>query len=219
MKPLWDIDVQEFYRDTMGIRSQPLLEEMTDVTQAALLERGELLAKAGELQADLPILYDGVTCSWQKNQKGQQAVVNFNVQKGDLLLGNMDFGRPAVNNCEALVQTRVVLLPRYKITLWLKQEPEIQQMYQRALSRYASLYQQKMVHVLQAQATERYAWFCQEYPGLVEQISNRYIASCLGITTVTLSRLRHGVATKKNREQKKAQTRRMREEAKNEEDV
>ena len=32
--------------------------------------------------------------------------------------------------------------------------------------------------------------FLRVYPGLVEQVSNKYIASFLGMTPVTLSRLR-----------------------------
>ena len=37
---------------------------------------------------------------------------------------------------------------------------------------------------------ERYQWFRQAYPGLSEKISNRYIASFLNMTPVTLSRLK-----------------------------
>lgn len=51
-------------------------------------------------------------------------------------------------------------------------------------------------------ATQRYDWFCKEYPGLIERVNNRYAASYLGMTPVTFSRLRHGVATKEARENK-----------------
>lgn len=37
---------------------------------------------------------------------------------------------------------------------------------------------------------------------MIDMVNNRYIASFLGITPVTLSRLRHGVATKMGREKR-----------------
>ncbi len=39
-------------------------------------------------------------------------------------------------------------------------------------------------------AMQRYQWFLKTYPRLVDRISNKHVASFLGITPVTLSRLR-----------------------------
>ena len=51
-------------------------------------------------------------------------------------------------------------------------------------------------------AISRAAAFDDGQPGMVDMVNNRYIASFLGITPVTLSRLRHGVATKVGREKR-----------------
>lgn len=39
-------------------------------------------------------------------------------------------------------------------------------------------------------AMERYRWFLDEYPGLIDRAPHRHIASFLNVTPVTLSRLR-----------------------------
>ena len=39
-------------------------------------------------------------------------------------------------------------------------------------------------------AKQKYDWFLQEYPGLIFDVNNRYIASFLNMTPETLSRLR-----------------------------
>ena len=38
---------------------------------------------------------------------------------------------------------------------------------------------------------QRYQWFLENYPGLIHTLNNKHIASFLGMTPVTLSRLRH----------------------------
>ena len=42
-------------------------------------------------------------------------------------------------------------------------------------------------------AIERYQWFLKAYPGLIDHVSNKHIASFLGMTPVTLSRLRRAI--------------------------
>ncbi|MEQ2617002.1 hypothetical protein AAAT94_07475 [Intestinimonas aquisgranensis] len=37
---------------------------------------------------------------------------------------------------------------------------------------------------------ERYQWFLEAYPGLIDQVTHRYVASFLEMSPVTLSRLR-----------------------------
>ena len=39
-------------------------------------------------------------------------------------------------------------------------------------------------------AKERYEWFLENYPGLIDQVTNKYIASFLRMSPVTLSRLK-----------------------------
>ena len=74
--------------------------------------------------------------------------------------------------------------------------------YQEQIIKWGMIYQSRAVSLSQGDATERFEWFCKEYPGMVDMVNNRYIASFLGITPVTLSRLRHGVATKVGREKR-----------------
>ena len=46
-------------------------------------------------------------------------------------------------------------------------------------------------HILSSySAMQRYQWFLEEYPGIIHRVSHKYIASFLGMTPVTLSRLR-----------------------------
>ena len=66
---------------------------------------------------------------------------------------------------------------------WLRFEIKfMQQIYLRSARRDAQL--------LLGNAEQRYRWFCKEYPDLIKRIPQYQIASYLGVTPVTLSRLR-----------------------------
>jgi len=66
---------------------------------------------------------------------------------------------------------------------WLRFEIKfLQQIYLRSARRDAQL--------LLGNAEQRYRWFCKEYPDLIKRIPQYQIASYLGVTPVTLSRLR-----------------------------
>ena len=53
--------------------------------------------------------------------------------------------------------------------------------------------EQREIALAQQTATERYVTFCQEHPGLVNRISQRLMASHLGITPTQLSRIRRSL--------------------------
>ena len=40
---------------------------------------------------------------------------------------------------------------------------------------------------------QRYQWFLSAYPGLIDRVSHKYIASLLNMTPVTLSKIRRAI--------------------------
>ena len=65
-------------------------------------------------------------------------------------------------------------------------EPSVLEPLLESLSHHVEV--KKMLY--QYTAAQKYAWFLEKYPGLDEVIGDKYIASFLGVTPVTLSRSR-----------------------------
>ena len=108
----------------------------------------------------------------------------------------MDIQGNAPLNIEALEESEVVSLPMDAVIDRIRTDPELAKIHNQLLVESGN--RQIMVKTILCQntAAQRYDWFCKEYPGLIERVNNRYAASYLGMTPVTFSRLRHGVATK-----------------------
>ena len=72
----------------------------------------------------------------------------------------------------------------------LSRSPELLFVVNRAMTQnYIDLWKHKMI-LYRTTAMERYEWFLKDYPGLIDVVPHKYIASFLDMTPVTLSRLR-----------------------------
>ena len=86
----------------------------------------------------------------------------------------------------------------------MKQYSSVMQLYNQNL-RWSGEYHMEVKRVIcSLPAVERYQWFLRKYPGLVDRIANRHIASFLNMTPVTLSRIRKQLREADDREESSA---------------
>lgn len=202
MEKALNVDIRQFYREDLGVHSEELLDKLEAVSQAVTLQKGEILNKKGERQTMLPFLIEGMMRCVTLDSEGKEKTVGFTMSRGDVVLSNMDLTGCHISTDQAMVPSTLILLPIDYVLQNMKDEPEVIRVYQEQIVKWGMIYQSRAVSLSQGDATERFEWFCKEYPGMIDMVNNRYIASFLGITPVTLSRLRHGVATKVSREKR-----------------
>ncbi len=102
---------------------------------------------------------------------------------------------PASYSIQALENTSVLAISHESWKILIDEVPEFLK-YSRTLFRNAVIAQQnRIVQNLSFTAKERYQFFIEHYPNLVQRIAQKHIASYLGITPEFLSMLRN----KKNR--------------------
>ena len=91
---------------------------------------------------------------------------------------------------EAMVDSEVLMIPVTVVEPMLQGSLELLRMYNRYLVSALEYHWETKMLLYRCTAMERYRWFLSRYPGLIDSISNKHIASFLGMTPVTLSRLR-----------------------------
>lgn len=202
MEKAQKVDVRRFYQEDVGVQSPELLDKLVEVSRVLTLQKGEILNKKGERQTMVAFLVDGLIRGIDEDSEGKEQTIGFVVHRGDVALSNMDLAGCHISTDQALVPTTIIQLPIDCVVRAMKDEPEVTRIYREQIVKWGMIYQSRAVSLSQGDATERFEWFCKEYPGMVEMVNNRYIASFLGITPVTLSRLRHGVATKVGRKKR-----------------
>ena len=109
---------------------------------------------------------------------------------GSPAMPDSDFTQPASITLEALEYTELVAIPVEKVQELLAEYPDLMEVYRRFLLWSVALHRDLKIALYQYTAAQRYEWFLRQYPGLIDRIPHKYIASLLNMTPVTLSNVR-----------------------------
>ena len=106
-------------------------------------------------------------------------------------------GEPATYNIDALEDAELVLITRDAHEELLKKQPKYET-YMRLLitSAYVAL-QRRFTSNISLPVEERYISFTEKYPDIVQRVPQHMIASYMGLTPETLSRIRKKLASHK----------------------
>lgn len=117
----------------------------------------------------------------------------FNFKPGHPVMSAFEIGGSSMLFIEALTSGEVLRIPVELVKELLEEETEFIWIYNYMLrGALQDIWELKtMLHKCSAQ--ERYQWFLKNYPGLIDQVTNKYIASFLRMSPVTLSRLKTGL--------------------------
>ena len=84
----------------------------------------------------------------------------------------------------------MAVLPIPETMQLVQQYPELFNLYSTLMTESMRLHNRIKNTLCNYSAKEKFDWFLQQYPGLIFDINNRYIASFLNMTPETLSRMK-----------------------------
>lgn len=186
------MEIKDIMQDCFRLTDQNAVELLASVVKIEEYEKGKLLIEAGAVQTYLPILANGLFRGFLLDQDGQDITDCFIYHPGDVVMGCNELGAPSRINIEAVRPSRCFLLPISEV-MRLLDTPIFMHMYNRLLVEALERHWEEKMLMHQCTAMERYQWFLSRHPGLISSVSNKHIASFLGMTPVTLSRLRRQV--------------------------
>lgn len=103
--------------------------------------------------------------------------------------------QPSQIYCDALTDVDAIYWPYRDLMTFSNQHPKMYQFLLRSVSAAFQLKERKEIQVNKLTARARYEGFLEEYPRMVNEIPNHYIASFLQIRPETLSRIRSELAS------------------------
>jgi len=176
-------------------RLAPLDEAAFDpvlrVTTVRTLAAGEALLDAGQAGAHEYFVLDGVLRTWVADDEGREVTLAFHVAPGILMpsITRTAGGRSRVH-CQALTPATVAGFDADVLVAGMLGSPAVQRWGDAVLRAELMRRVDREWSLAALPAAERLREFRAHFPGLEARIAQRHVASYLGITPVSLSRLR-----------------------------
>jgi CRP-like cAMP-binding protein len=132
------------------------------------------------------------------DNKGKEHIVQFAPETW--WLGDTDSirsGKPTIYFIDAIENSDVLLLDGPSHLKILENVPGYASAFQTGVQKHAAAKDRRIVASLAATAEERYNDFLKTYPSIAQRVPQHMLASYLGITPETLSRIRKQLSLRK----------------------
>ncbi len=180
----------------------PLTDEefniCTEFFTRRTIRKHQFLLNEGEVCRYLGYVNSGCMREYTIDNKGAEHIIQFAIEDWWVSdLNSFLSGLPATYNIEALHDSELLLLEKSSREQLLNACPKMERFFRILLESNYIATHQRVVASLSDSAEERYLKFIKTYPELYEKIPQHYIASYLGITPQSLSRIRKELTPKK----------------------
>ncbi len=154
-------------------------------------ENGDNIFLPGDVTKELRFICSGTACHYYIKPDGSRRNKSF-LQVGDVAssLSSMHQQSPALFGCDTLSKVVCFSINYENFKSLATENSEILSLSQSLLMRLAIKKESREADLLLLSLTELYQRFCKQYPEFSQTLPNYQIASYLGVSEVSLSRIR-----------------------------
>ena len=155
------------------------------------LRKGEFYQRAGEVTTHGGFVVRGCLRTYSLDPDGVESIIYFSAEGN--WVGDIRSARtrqPTAYYVDAIEPAELLMIALPNFDRLLERFPDIARGYQLGLERASAAWERRIALSLNSTAEERYADFVRRYPSFVSRIPLRMLASYLGMTSETLSRVR-----------------------------
>ena len=166
-------------------------EYFVSISKEKRLPKGSILIQEGQAVSKIYFVTDGCLRSYCTDKSGKEHTLQFAIKNwwiSDYIA--IHTNKTATLTIECLKESTVIEFNTEDIDGMLAQFSEIESFQRHILERHVVSLHQRILNQLQLTAAESYDLFLDQYPDIEQYTRNYHIASYLGITQESLSRIR-----------------------------
>ena len=166
-------------------------EHLFSISTEKSLSKGKILIRQGQVVKKTYFVTDGCVRSYCIDKNGKEHTLQFAIKDwwiSDYIAIHTD--ELASLTIECLTESKVIEFNAKELDGIYARFPEFESYQRHNLERHVVSLYKRILNQLQLSAVERYDLFLNQYPDIEQYTRNFHIASYLGITQQSLSRIR-----------------------------
>ena len=180
----------------------PLTEEERELITSYLtlkkLRKKQYLLQEGDVAKCVAFVEKGALRLYKVNEDATEHIVQFALE-GQFLTDLYSFltKEPSIYNIDAIEDSELVLISGSASDELRKGSPSYQEFIFQATSEAYIQLERRMTSVISLSLEERYKELTENHPNIIQRLPQHMIASYMGLTPETLSRVRKRISTHK----------------------
>ncbi|VYT62066.1 cyclic nucleotide-binding domain-containing protein [Clostridium tertium] len=173
--------------------SHEIVEKILEISSEVYFTKNDMILNMWDEANVVYLIFSGIARSYYLDKEGND-ITKFFMKENDFCIGESLFSnQKSIQGFEALENVTALKFKAKELKELILQNESLSCLYMEFLENNL-LYKMQREYAFQIMsATERYISFQKEYKEINERISQHYIASYLGITPESLSRIRRTI--------------------------
>lgn len=186
--------VKEIYHDALSFTNEEIIF-IGRKYEKVMFKKGEIVLRADEKVDYQYFVFDGCLRTYLISKLGKEHTIQFAIKDWWIsdYIGYFSETK-SVLNIECIEDAILYKISRNDVEEIYSKIPKTEHFIRKKLERSFMSFQKRILANLSQSAKERYLSFNHDYPNIEQYLKNYHIASYLGITTESLSRIRKEIS-------------------------
>jgi CRP-like cAMP-binding protein len=185
------VEVFREYIQSKSSVSDAEWEQIQSYCQVKKLRKRQYLLQEGDVCVNQSFVTKGCLRTYAVNEKGNEHITNFAIENWWAAdMESLASGKPSIFNIDALEDSVVIQVSKINFDKLCAEIPALNDMVNAILHRSFIAAQGRIHTFMSLTAEEKYLRFIEKYPQIMNRVPQGMVASYLGITPETLSRIR-----------------------------
>ena len=183
-------ELLDYFKNTVSI-SPEIENKLNEIIKEKNLVKGEQILTDNSFKKEHVFVVSGCLRSFFKTEDGKEHTIQFAIKNwwiSDYITLYTD--SKSVVSIESLTHSKVLIIDNSKVEKFYQEFPQFETIQRKNFEKRISALQKRILSLLALSAAEKYNQFIKEYTEFEKIIPNYQIASYLGITPQSLSRIR-----------------------------
>ena len=183
-------ELLNYFKKNISISSE-IEDKLKEIIVEKKLVKGELILTDDSLKKEHIFVVSGCLRSFYETENAKEHTIQFAIKNwwiSDYMTLYTD--HKSVVSIESLTHSKVLIISNDKLEEFYKEFPDFEVFQRKNFEKRIAALQRRILNLLALSATEKYNHFIKNYEVFEKVIPNYQIASFLGITPQSLSRIR-----------------------------